>query len=217
MKFAVIGLGSFGSNVAKTLFEKGNEVLAIDRDRDKIEAAKDFVTNAVSMDSASKENLEALGVQEVDVVLVSLGPEMESSILTVLYLHELGVRRIVAKALNEDHAKILEAIGATEVIFPEKDMAVRTAHRLSSPNVIEYLPLISGITIQEIAATEKFIGKSLKKLDLTNRFGVQVIAIKEFIPDRITFIPKADFVIKDSDMMIVIGEEKKLAKLAAQG
>ncbi|MHB8095721.1 MAG: potassium channel family protein [Candidatus Aminicenantales bacterium] len=217
MKFAIIGLGSFGSNVAKTLFEKGNEVLAIDRDKDKIEAAKDFVTNAVIMDSASKENLEALGVQEMDVVLVSLGPEMESSILTVLYLHELGVRRIVAKALNEDHAKILEAIGATEVIFPEKDMAVRTAHRLHSPNVIEYLPLISGITIQEIAATEKFIGKSLKELDLTNRFGVQVIAIKEFIPDRITFIPKADFVIKDSDMMIVIGEEKKLAKLAAQG
>lgn len=212
-KFAVIGLGSFGINVAKTLYEQGNEVLAIDIEKEKIEEVKSFVTHAVSMDSADKENLKALGIQDMDVVIVSLGPQMESSILTVLYLYELRVKRIIAKALTEDHAKILESIGATEVIYPEKDMAIKVAHRLSSPNVLEYLPLTSGISIQEIAPPEKFIGKTLKELDLRNKYGIQVIAVKELIPENTILIPRADFVIKDSDILIIIGEEKKLAKI----
>lgn len=213
MKFAVIGLGSFGSNVAKTLYEKRNEVLAVDLNKEKIESVKTFVSHAVHMDAADKENLQALGIQEMDVVVVSLGPEMEGSILTVLYLHEMGVKRIVAKALTEDHAKILEAVGATEVIYPEKDMAIRTALKLSNPNVLEYLPLISGIGIQEIAPPEKFIGKTLKELDLRNKYGVQVIAIKQLIPEKMDLIPKADFVIKDSDILIIMGEEKALERL----
>jgi trk system potassium uptake protein TrkA len=213
MKFAVIGLGSFGSNVAKTLYERGNEVLAVDKDKDKIEEVKSFVSHAVHMDSAGKENLRAVGIQDMDVVVVSLGPDMEASILTVLYLREVGAKRIVAKALTEDHAKILDAVGATEVIYPEKDMAVKTATRLSAPNVLEYLPLVSGFGIQEIAPPEKFIGKTLKDLDLRNKYGVQVIAIKEIIPEKITYIPRADFVIKDSDILVIMGEEKQLAKI----
>ena len=213
MKFAVIGLGSFGHNVAKTLYEKGNEVLAIDMDKEKIEKIKEFASHAIRMDSASKENLKALGIHEMDVVVVCLGPEMEASILTVLFLKEIGARRIVAKALTEDHAKILEATGATEVIFPEKDMAIKTALKLNSPNILEYLPLISGIIIQEIAPPNKFISKSLKELDLRNKYGIQIIAIKELVPEKIIFVPKADFVIKDSDILIIIGEEKKLAKI----
>ena len=213
MKFAVIGLGSFGSNVAKTLYEKGNEVLAVDEDKEKIEEVKTFVSHAVNMDAADKENLQALGIQEMDVVIVSLGPEMEASILTVLYLHEIGAERILAKALTEDHAKILEAVGATEVIYPEKDMAIKTAMKLSCPNVLEYLPLISGFGIQEIAPPEKFIGKTLRELDLRNKYGIQVIAIKELIPEETTFVPKADFVLKDSDILIIMGEEKQLEKI----
>lgn len=213
MKFAVIGLGSFGSYVAKTLYEKGNEVLAVDSNKEKTEEVKNFVSHAVTMDAADKENLQALGIQEMDVAVVSLGPEMESSILTVLYLHEIGVKRIVVKALTEDHAKVLDAVGATEVIYPEKDMAIKTGLRLSNPNILEYLPLISGFGIQEIAPPERFIGKSLKELDLRNKYGIQVIAIKELIPEKTTFIPKANFVIKDSDILIIMGEEKGLAKL----
>lgn len=215
MKFAVIGLGSFGSNVAKTLYERGNEVLAVDKDSIRIEEEKSFVTHAVSMNAAVKDNLQAIGIKDMDVVIVSLGPEMEASILTVLYLHELGVKHIVAKALTEDHAKVLEAVGATEVIYPEKDMAVKTALKLSNPNILEFLPLVSGFSIQEIAPPEKFIGKSLKNLDIRNKYGVQIIAIRELIPEKITFIPDADFVIKDSDILIVMGEEKNLAKLSS--
>jgi trk system potassium uptake protein TrkA len=213
MKFAVIGLGSFGSNIAKTLYEKGNEVLAVDDDKEKIDEVKSFVSHAISMDAADKENLQAMGIQDMDVVIVSLGPEMEASILTVLYLKEMGAKRIVAKALTEDHAKILDSVGATEVIYPEKDMAIKTALKLSCPNVLEYLPLISGFGIQEIAPPEKFIGKSLKELDLRNKYGIQIIAIKELIPEKTTFVPKADFVLKDSDILVIMGEEKQLEKI----
>lgn len=215
MKFAVIGLGSFGSNVARTLYERGHEVLAIDKEKEKIDAAKDCTSQAVHMDSVDKENLEAMGIQEMDVVVVSLGPEMEASILTVLHLHELGVRRVIAKALTEDHGKILNAVGATEVIYPEKDMAIRTALKLTSPNILECLPLMSGVSIQEIAPPERFIGKSLKELDLRNRFGIQVIAIKELVPDNTVYVPGADFVIKDSDILIIMGDEEKLEKITA--
>lgn len=215
IKFAIIGLGSFGSNVAKTLYERGHEVLTIDKDKDKIEAAKSFSSHAVLMDSADKDSLEAIGIREIDVIVVSLGPEMEASILTVLHLHELGVKRIVAKALTEDHAKILDAVGATEVIYPEKDMAIRTALKLTSPNILECLPLLSGISIQEIAPPEKFIGKSLRDLDLRNKYGIQVIAVRELVPERTVYVPKADFVIKDSDVLIVMGDEKKLEKLTS--
>lgn len=215
MKFAVIGLGSFGSYLARTLYEKGHEVLVIDKDKDKVDEAKDFSSQAVWMDSADKESLQALGVQDMDVVVVSLGPEMEPSILTVLYLHELGVNRILAKALSLDHGKILESIGATEVIYPERDMAIRLAQRLSSRNVLEYLPLAENISIQEIVPPEAFIGKKLRDLDLTNRYRVQVIAVRQLVPDRLIFIPGADFVIKDSDVLVVMGEEENIAELCA--
>jgi trk system potassium uptake protein TrkA len=213
MKFAVIGLGSFGSYVAKSLYEKGHEVIVIDSNKDKVEAVKAFVSRAVHMDAADKENLQSQGIQDMDVVVVSLGPEMESSILTVLYLNEIGAKRIVAKALTEDHAKILESVGATEVIYPEKDMALRTALKLSNPNVLEYLPLVSGIGIQEISPPQKFVGKTLKQLDLRNKYGIQVIAVKQLVPERTDLIPKADFVIKDSDILIIMGEEKALEKI----
>lgn len=215
MRFAVLGMGSFGSNVARTLFEQGHEVMAVDRDKDMVEAVKDFVTHAVQMDAADRENLQALQVEDVDVAVVSLGPKMEPSILAVLYLHEMGARRIIAKALTEDHGKILESVGATEVIYPEKDMAVRTAQRLTSPNVLECHPLLSGLSIQEIAPPNKFIGKSLSQLDLRNKYGIQVIAVKEIIPEKTTLIPSADFVIKDSDILIVLGEEKALDRLSS--
>jgi trk system potassium uptake protein TrkA len=212
MKFAVIGMGSFGASIARSLYESGEEVLAIDRDKARVEAVRANVSHAVIMDAADKENLDSLGLPEMDVVVVSMGPDLESSILTVLYLRELAVPRIVAKALSEDHVKILQAVGAHEVVYPEKDMAVRTAHRLASPNVLEYLPLLSGMGIQESAPPESFIGHALRDLDLRQKFGVQVLAVKELVPEKTTFVPTADFVIKDSDVLILMGDEKDLAR-----
>jgi trk system potassium uptake protein TrkA len=214
-KFAVIGLGSFGSNVARTLYQRGYEVVAIDKEKDRIEEAKSFSSHAVLTDASTKENLEGLGITDMDVVVVSLGSAMEASVLTVLHLHELGIKRIVAKASTEDHGKILDAVGATEVINPEKDMAVRTALKLTSPHILECLPLMSGVSIEEIAPPESFIGKSLRDLDLRNKYAVQVIAVRELIPERTVYVPPADFVIKDSDVLIVMGDEKMLEKLTS--
>jgi trk system potassium uptake protein TrkA len=213
MKFAVIGLGSFGLNVVRTLYERGHEVMAIDKNKDRIEEAKSFSSHAVLTDATAKENLEALGITEMDVVVVSLGSAMEASILTVLHLHELGIKRIVAKASTEDHGKILDAVGATEVINPEKDMAVRTALKLTSPHILENLPLMSGVSIQEIAPPERFIGRSLRDLDLRNKYGAQILAVRELVPERTLYVPPADFVIKDSDVLIVMGDEKMLEKM----
>jgi trk system potassium uptake protein TrkA len=213
MKIAIIGLGSFGTQIAKTLAENGHDVTAIDIDRDRIDQAKASVPFAVVIDAADKESLKALGVQDMDIVVVSIGPAMEPSILTVHYLNEIGGPKIIAKALSEDHAQILEAVGANEVIYPERDMAIKTAHRLAYPNVLDYVQVSAGIHIQEISAPESFIGKKLRDLDLINRFGVQVLAVREIVPERLTYIPKADFVVKDSDVLIVMGEESKLKKL----
>ncbi len=215
MKIGIIGLGSFGIEMAKTLAEDGHEVTAIDIDRARIDQAKSSVPFAVVMNAADKEALKSMGVEDMDIVVVSIGPAMEPSILTVHYLNELGVRRIVAKALSEDHAQILEAVGASEVVYPERDMAVKTAHRLAYPNVLEYVQVSAGIHIQEISAPDGFIGKSLRELDLINRFGVQILAVREIVPERLTYIPKADFVVKDSDILIIMGEESKLKKINA--
>lgn len=215
MKIAIIGLGSFGIQMAKTLAEDGHEVTAIDIDRARIDQAKAWVPFAIVMNAADKESLKSLGVEDMDIVVVSIGPAMEPSILTVHYLNELGVRRIVAKALGEDHAQILEAVGATEVVYPERDMAIKTALRLAYPNVLEYVQVSAGIHIQELSAPDSFIGKTLRDLDLINRFGIQVLAVREIVPERLTYIPKADFIVKDSDILIVMGEESKLKKLGA--
>jgi len=216
MKFGVIGLGSFGFHITKTLFDMGEEVLAVDNDKEKVDKAKHLASHAVHMEAADKENLKAVGIQEMDVVIVSLGPNMEGSILTVHYLSEMNIKRIIAKALSDDHAKILEAVGATDVIYPERDMAVKTAMKLSNPNVLEFLPLTSGIEIREIAPPDEFLGKSLKELDLINRYKIQVIAVRGLVPEKTTLIPKADFVIKDSDVLVVIGPKKQLKKISSK-
>jgi trk system potassium uptake protein TrkA len=216
MKVAVIGLGSFGSQIARTLADNGHEVTAIDVDRTRIDEAKASVPFAVCMNATDKESLKAMGMQDMDIVVVSIGPAMEPSILAVHYLSQLGVRRIVAKALSEDHAQILEAVGADEVVYPERDMATKMARRLVYPNVLEYVEVMAGVHIQEIAAPEDFIGLTLRELDLINRFGVQVLAVREIVPERLAYIPKADFVVKESDILIVMGEEGKLTKLHAR-
>lgn len=212
-KFAVIGLGHFGFSVAKVLHEEGHEVLAIDSSKEVIQNIKDFCTQAILADARDKETLIALGVEDVDVAIVSLGEQMEASILVTLHLQEIGVKEIIAKALSEDHAKILRKIGASEVIFPEKDMAERLARRLSAPNMIDYLPLTPEYGIMEVAPPSKFVGKSLAELKLRNKYDIQVIAIKGLVPEKMTFIPSPDFVIKDSDSLVILGRSQDLERL----
>ena len=211
--FVVIGLGKFGFNIAKTLYELGQEVTAIDTDKEIVQKIQEFSTQAVVTDATVAENLLALGVDSVDVGIVSMGERMDASILIALHLKEMGVPEIWVKAMNEDHGKILKRLGVTEVIHVEKEMALRIAQSLSRPNVIDYLPISEGYSIQEFAVPVDFTGKSLAELDLRRRYGVYVIAVKEVIPERVVLNPEADFIFKDSDIMVILGSDKDLDRL----
>lgn len=212
-RFAVIGLGKFGHYLARFLFERGHEVTAIDVNKEAVQEIKDYATQAIIADATNKETLMSLGIQEVDTAIVSLGTRIDHSVLVTLHLKELAVKDIVVKAISEDHRKILEIIGAHQVVFPEKDMAQRLAINLSSRNLLDYLPLSPGISIMELAPIQQFLGKSIKDLQLRNLYGVQIIAIKELIPERVNLIPSPDTVIKESDILVVLGTDESLRKM----
>ncbi len=214
IKVAVIGLGSFGIHLIKTLAKKKDvEIIAIDINESKVNEIKDFVTQPVTMDATIKENLVSVGIKEVDHVVVSSGPALEPSILTVYILKELGVPHIIAKALTEDHVKILRMVGAADIVYPERDMAQKVGYQIDSPNLIDFLPLQKDFVIQEIAPPDMFVGKSLSKIGLRKKYRVTVLAVKSIIPDVTTINPGGDVVIKESDILIVFGENKDVEKL----
>ena len=212
-RVVVIGLGIFGFHIAKELYENGMQVIAIDKSKEVIQKIKDFSSKAVVADAREKEVLESIGIQEEDIVIVSFGEDLSSSTLLTLHLKELNVKRIIVKAPNEDHKRILQKVGATEVIIPEREMAGKVAKSLISPNVIDYIPVSEDYNISEIAPPASFIGKSIAELNLRNRYHIEVIAIRDVLSDRITLVPQASFVIKDSDILVVIGKEPDIKKI----
>jgi len=212
-RFAVIGLGKFGFHVAKALFEAGNEVVAVDQDKNKIQEIDPFCTEAIVMDATDKERLNALGLETMDSVIISAGTKISNSILICLHLQELGIKKILAKALDEDHAKILKKVGATEIIRPEMAMAVRVARSLSTPNILDFIPLAEDYNLMQIDPPRAFIGKTLKELNLRAKYNVYVIAIKELVPENFVLVPPAGFLIKDSDVLMILGKEQDLSKI----
>ncbi|UCE05058.1 MAG: TrkA family potassium uptake protein [bacterium] len=212
-KFAVIGLSTFGFYLTSDLARRGFKVMALDADETQVEKVKHFAFKAIVADATNKETLENIGITDFDVVTVSLGDQMDASILVTLYLKELGVKEIIAKASTEDHGKILDRIGATTVIFPERDMAFRLARSLEHVNVLDAIPLSPGVSILEFGAPNSFLGKTLRELDISNRYGIQIIMIKELVPENLVIIPKADHKIKDSDILVGVGKDQGFQKL----
>ncbi|MFO8088905.1 MAG: TrkA family potassium uptake protein [Desulfatiglandaceae bacterium] len=213
--FAVIGLGNFGFYAARALFEDGNEVVAIDTDKARVQAVDPYSTEAVVLDATDKEALKSLGLENMDGVIVSTGTKISTSILICLHLHEIGVRKILAKALDDDHGKILKRVGATEIIHPERDMALRISRGLSRPNVLDFIPLADEFDLIQVGPPGEFIGKSLKELNLRARYNVHIIAIKELVPENFVLVPPASFVIKDSDIMIILGKSEDIRRIKA--
>lgn len=211
--YVVVGLGRFGHYLSLTLAERGADVVVIDKDVNAVEAIKDRVFQAVIGDGTSRNVLENLGVANAEAVIVALGPKMEESLLTVHNLKEIGVKRIVAKANSDAHGKILEALGADEIVFAEKETAVRVGHRLGNRNLLDFLPLNDRYSIREIVVPEHFIGKSLRELDLRSRFEVNVIAIKRM--EEILF-PGGESLLNSNDHLVVLGSEKALNRLTPQ-
>ena len=212
-RFAVIGLGNFGFHAAKALFEDGNEVLAIDTDRAKVQSIDPHATEAMVLDATDKDALRSLGLEEMDGVIVSTGTKISNSILICLYLQEAGVKKILAKALDDDHAKILRRMGATEIIHPERDMAIRVSRNLSRPNVLDFIPLADEFDMIQVGAPKDFIGKTLVQLNLRARYNVHIIAIKEIIPENVVLVPPADYVIKDSDILVMLGKSADIRRI----
>lgn len=214
-RFAVIGLGNFGFYVAKALFEDGNEVVAIDRDRARVQAIDRCSTEAVMLDATDNDALKSLGLQSMDGVIVSTGTKISTSILICLHLQEVGVKSILAKAVDDDHAKILKRVGATEIIHPEREMALRVSRSLSNPNMLDFIPLSDEYDLVQLGPPSRFVGKSLRDLDLRAKYNVHVIAIQEVIPANFVLVPPADFIIKDSDILIMLGMSNDIKNIKA--
>jgi len=213
-QFVVIGLGNFGYSVATRLAQIGHQVLAIDSDRARVDSIKDDVTQAVVGEAKNKESLRDLVSSSVDAVVVGLGDAIEASLLCVLYLKELGVKRIIAKASSDDHGRILESIGTSEVIYPERNSALRLAEKLNAPtSVIDYIELSPEYSIIDVATPDEFVGKTLKQLQLPRKHGILVIAVRNVMKDGIQLLPPADFKFEPDSIITVIGRYEDLNKL----
>jgi trk system potassium uptake protein TrkA len=216
-QFGVIGLGRFGSAMALTLSELGHDVIGVDGDEAHVARMADVITHALQLDATDEKALRAAGIQDVDVAVVSIGENIESSLLVVMQLRELGVKTIVAKAVTPLHGRILEKLGVSRVIFPEREMAIRIAHSLVMPNVIDYIELSRDFSIVEVPAPDAFVGRTLKQLELRPRLGLTLIAIKRQSGDSgvvVTNIaPSADETIQRGDVLALLGSNERLNQL----
>ena len=222
-KYFVIGLGNFGFNIARSLEENGCEVLGMDVNKDLVQRAKDSVSHAIIGDASDREVLESLAISDFDGSIISIGQDMAASILIALYLKEIGIKKIIVRAISEDHGKILSLIGVDTVVFPERDMAIRLANKLALKNAMDYLPITDEYGILEVIPPKTFINKSLKDLKLSTRYGCQVIGLKYFpngnyndISEKnvqIKIAPTADDVILENSVMIVIGKVEDIEHL----
>ncbi|MDD2574770.1 MAG: TrkA family potassium uptake protein [Bacillota bacterium] len=210
-QFAVLGLGRFGSSLARTLYGLGHDVLALDEREDAVQNISESVTHAVQADATDESTLRSLGLRNFDVVIISIGSDIQASILVTLIVKELGVKYVVAKAQSELHAKVLYKIGADRVVLPERDMGLRVAHNLVSSNILDFIELSSDYGIIEIVALDGWKGKTLKELNMRGKYGVNIIAIKR--DGEINVSPGAEDRILENDVLVVIGDNDDIARL----
>jgi len=208
----VIGLGQFGMELAREL-SKDCEVLALDLNEDLVYAIADDVQRALVVDARDYASLKQVVTADFDEVIVSLGESLEASILCTLHIKKIGIKMIRAKVMSEDHAAIVHSLGVQEVIFPERETAWRLAAQIINPNLLDYIPLEAGYRVMDVAPPNSFYGRTLMDLELRQRYGVFVIAVKELVPQRFVFLPDPKFVVKPSDILVMIGREEQLARL----
>ncbi|MCG0274546.1 MAG: TrkA family potassium uptake protein [Thermosediminibacteraceae bacterium] len=210
-QFVVIGLGRFGSSVAKTLYKLGYDVLGIDINEEIVQSLVDSITHAVQADATDENTLKALGVRNFDVGIVSIGDDIQASILVTLILKDMGLKYVVAKAQNDLHAKVLYKIGADRVVFPERDMGIRVAHNLVASNILDYIELSPDFSIVEIQALPEWYDKTLRELQMRVKHGLNVMAIKR--NEDVIVSPGAEDFIKKGDILVVVGQNKDIEKL----
>ncbi|MEV5027664.1 potassium channel family protein [Paenibacillus sp. LPE1-1-1.1] len=212
-QFVIIGLGRFGSSLGQELVELGHEVLGIDKDEEAVQDMSGVLTYAVTADCTDEETLRSLGVRNFDCGVVAIGDDIQSSILTTILLKDLGVKQVVAKAMSELHGRVLEKIGVDRVVYPERDMGIRVAHQLVSPNLLDYIELSKEYTIAELAVPQCLDGKSLHDLNPRARFGCSIVAINK--PNGIIIAPTATDVLALRDVMVIIGTNEQIEDFEA--
>ena len=206
--FVVIGLGRFGSAVATELAQLGHEVLAVDLSRDAVQQVADQVTHAVAGDARDPAVLRALGVRNYDCAVVALGDDVGSAALITLNLKEQGVKKVVCKAQSHVQRRLLEKIGADRVVFPEHEMGVKLAQTLAHSNVLNFIELSPDYGIIEVAAPHSWLGRTIRDVDVRNRYKVNIIALRDSVTGEINVSPGGDHVLCSSDMLIVLGEDQ---------
>ncbi|MEO0073869.1 MAG: TrkA family potassium uptake protein [candidate division WOR-3 bacterium] len=225
-QFAVIGLGTFGCQVCRTLIEKGAEVIAIDADPKRVETMKDEVTQALCLDSTDEEALAHSGVLDVDAVVVAMGERMEAAIVTTSILKRLGAGHIVARAASTLYARILSDVGADRTILIEEQMAAQVAQSLITPNVLEQMTLASGHSLVEMRPPRNMVGRRLDELNIRRRYQVNVIAIKKQMPiigedgetvirESVNDLPGPNDVLEQDDILVVVGKDEDIERLSS--
>ena len=210
-QIAVLGLGRFGASVARTLVEQGHEVLGIDADADLVDQFSDLLTHTMVADCTDEAALRSLGLRNMDAAVVAIGHDVQASILATVLLKEIGVPLVVAKAAGDLHGRTLAKVGADKVVYPERDMGARVAHSLLTGAVTDYIELSPEITIMEMAAPERIVGKTLRDLNLRARFGLNVMAIKK--GEQINAAPLATDGVDSGDVLVLLGSNDSVRRL----
>lgn len=207
-EFVVIGLGRFGGSIVRELIELNADVMAIDISPEKVDDYASIATQAVAADTTDESVLKSLGIRNFEHVIVAIGDNIQSSILTTLMLKEIGVKKVTVKAQNDYHEKVLRKIGADQVVHPERDMGIRIANNMVSNNILDYLELSDEYSIAEIKANEKITGFTLVELNIRAKYGVNIVAIKR--GTHILVSPQAIETIEMNDVLIVIGSDQDI-------
>ena len=211
--FAVIGIGRFGTSVALTLSLMGHEVLAVDTSAAAIDSIADRVTHAIVADATDERVLRRIGIAEFDAVVISVAADIRASILTAMLSKELGAKRVVAKAADDLHAKLLIKAGADQVVHPERDSGVRLARSIAVDSVLDYFALTDDVSINELRLPYSWAGKSLVQLGIRTRYGVSVIAIKRGEKMIVAIDPNS--ALEQGDVLVLLGSNHELEKLAS--
>jgi len=213
-RFIVVGLGNFGTSVAETLYSAGHDVAALDQDSERVDEMARYVTRAAVGDGTDARVLKQLGAEDADAAVISTGDDLTASALTTLLMRDLGVEDIYVKVVSHEHARLIEKIGVTETIFPERESGIRLGKRISNRTLLNYMQLGPGFSIQEMAVPPSWIGRTLREVEPRRIHGISVVAIHDILFDRIQAVPDPDQPLKDSDALLVAGADESLVKAA---
>jgi trk system potassium uptake protein TrkA len=213
LHYIVIGMGSFGSALARRLAQHGCRVTGLDSDREKIAQLDGLLYEPVIGDATERATLEHLSLQEANAVVISLGEDITRSLLATLHARALGAPRVIVKGVTKEHGQILKSLGVSRVIFPEEEMAEALADRMIWPNIVDFLPIDPEYSFVEIAVPESFAGKTLLDLDLRRKYSVWVVGVKDALSGKLEMFPGGDFKVGVDQLLLLIGKQKDLHAL----